>query len=57
MTDYLIRNRVAWDTRFAADFVKSGHEDWSSEEPTWGIWGIPESQVHMLDEVDGLDAV
>jgi SAM-dependent methyltransferase len=55
-SDYLLRNRAAWNT-FAEDFETSGHEDWSAEEPTWGIWGIPESQVHMLDDVDGLTAV
>jgi ubiquinone/menaquinone biosynthesis C-methylase UbiE len=55
-SEYLLRNRAAWN-KFAEDFVSSGHEDWSVEEATWGIWGIPESQVHMLDGVAGRDAI
>ena len=54
--DHVLRNRVAWDG-YAEEFAKSGHEDWSSDEPTWGIWGIPESDVHMLGDVDGLDVI
>ena len=54
--DHLLRNREAWNT-FAEEFAVSGREDWSSNEPVWGIFGIPESEVRMLDDVDGLDAI
>lgn len=54
--DYVLRNRAAWDG-FAADFVESGHKDWSKDEPDWGIWGVPNTEVGMLSDVDGLDAV
>ncbi len=52
----MLRNRTAWDG-YADDFVESGRRDWASDEPTWGIWGIPEADVCMLDDVEGLDAV
>ena len=54
--DHVLRNRVAWDD-YAKDFVDPGLKAWSSDEPAWGIWGIPESEVQMLDGVDGLDAI
>ena len=54
--DYVLRNRAAWDG-FATDFVESGHKDWSKDEPDWGIWGVPNTEVGMLSDVDGLDAV
>lgn len=52
----MLKNRAAWDG-FAEEFAAPGHEAWASDEPTLGIWGISESEVHMLDGVDGLDAI
>ena len=40
----------------AASYVEPGKRNWSSE-PAWGIWGIPESDAHLLSDVAGLDAV
>src|SRR5262245_65441073 len=55
-SDHLLRNREAWNG-YAEEFAGPGHDAWESDEPTWGIWGIPESEVHMLDDIDGLDAI
>lgn len=55
MNDYLDLNRTAW-TGFAAEYVASGRRNWS-EEPTWGIWGIPETEVGMLPDVAGMDVI
>ena len=52
----MIRNRAAWD-RFAEEFVEPGRKAWASDEPTWGTWGVPEGEVDMLADVDGLDAI
>ena len=30
---------------------------WAKKEFSWGIWGIPESEVRVLGDVSGLDAV
>ena len=55
--DHVWRNREAWD-RFAADYVESGHRNWASDEVTWGIFSVPESQIGMLPpDLAGLDAV
>jgi SAM-dependent methyltransferase len=54
--EYVLRNRAAWDS-FAEGFVELGQRAWSSTEPYWGIWGVPEREVGMLEGVEGLDAV
>ncbi|MAV24943.1 MAG: SAM-dependent methyltransferase [Gammaproteobacteria bacterium] len=32
----------------AADWVNAGERRWKQEEPTWGIWAVPESNIAML---------
>jgi SAM-dependent methyltransferase len=55
--DYVARNREAWD-RMAADYVESGRRNWASDEPTWGIFDAPESQIGMLpDDLPGMDTI
>lgn len=56
LPEYAARNRAYWDAN-AAEWVASGERNWARPEPTWGIWGIPESEIRMLDGVDGLDAI
>ena len=57
LPEHAQRNRAAWD-EWAHDYVAAGHHNWSSDEPTWGIWGVPESQLRMLPEdMNGLDAI
>lgn len=46
--DYVLQNRKAWN-EYAAEYIEPGRKNWS-EEPSWGIWGIPESEVHLLPE-------
>jgi SAM-dependent methyltransferase len=54
---HVAANREAWD-RYAPEYVDSGRRAWGSDEPSWGIWGIPESDVHFLpDDVAGQDVV
>lgn len=54
--DYLARNRQAWD-RYARDYEEPGRRAWASDEPCWGIWGVPESAVHVLPDVAGKDVI
>jgi SAM-dependent methyltransferase len=57
LPDHIARNRASWD-RWAAKYEEPGRLNWASEEPLWGIWGVPESQVGMLpSEVAGLDVI
>ncbi|HEU4527680.1 MAG TPA: class I SAM-dependent methyltransferase [Actinomycetota bacterium] len=54
--DHVARNRAAWDV-FAEEFVEPGHASWATNEVTWGTWGVPEAEVGMLADVEGIDAV
>jgi SAM-dependent methyltransferase len=57
LPEYVRRNRAAWDD-IASDYVDAGERNWAVDEPRWGIWGIPESAVHMLPpRMDGTDAI
>src|SRR6202012_2739602 len=41
-----------------ASYVKEGRHNWESEEPSWGIFSVPESEVGMLPrEIDGRDSI
>ncbi|MBK9179355.1 MAG: methyltransferase domain-containing protein [Acidimicrobiales bacterium] len=55
--DHVRRNREAWDG-YAAGYAAAGERAWAAGEPTWGIFGSPESEVGLLPErLDGLRAV
>jgi SAM-dependent methyltransferase len=57
LPDHVLRNRAEWD-RWASDYEESGRRDWAREEPAWGIWAVPESQLSVLpSDLAGLDAI
>ena len=57
LPEYVRRNRAEWDG-WAHEFTEAGRRNWATDEPTWGIWGVPESQVGMFPaELEGLDAI
>jgi SAM-dependent methyltransferase len=58
MTDgYVEKNREAW-SGYATDYVASGERNWAQDEPTWGIFDLPESHVGMFPaDVSGMDAI
>jgi SAM-dependent methyltransferase len=47
--EHVRRNRDHWDVR-AAEYVGPGERAWARAEPTWGIWRVPESELHVLPE-------
>jgi len=53
--DHILRNRTAWDD-WAGDYVAGGRRGWT-EEPVWGVWGIPEAELGLFPELAGRDAV
>ena len=55
--DHVLRNRASWD-EWARDYEAVGRRNWAADEPSWGIFDVPESQVGMLPgDVAGLDAI
>jgi SAM-dependent methyltransferase len=57
LPEHVARNRAYWDEQ-ASDYAADGHRNWEAEEPTWGIFSVPESEVGLLPkELDGRDAI
>jgi len=57
LPDYVLRNRAAWD-EWSKKYIAAGESNWARNEPTWGIWDVPESEVGMVPEdLEGKDAI
>ena len=59
LPEHVALNRKAWDG-YAAEYVANGERSWAIApgEEDWGIYGIPESELHLLpDDLHGLDAI
>ncbi len=56
LPDHVVANRAFW-TAEAAAYVERGRRSWADPEPSWGIWGVPESELRVLPDVSGLDTI
>ncbi len=54
--DHVRINRASWNDD-ADEWVERGRRDWASDEIAWGVWHVPESELQLLPELDGIDAV
>ena len=54
LPEHVRRNRAHWD-EWAEDYVAPAERNWSADEPTWGIWGVPEADVGMIPDDVGRD--
>jgi SAM-dependent methyltransferase len=55
--DYVARNRDIW-TKTNAEYTDDhARRAWAEERLTWGVFGVPEAEVGVLGDVDGLDVV
>jgi SAM-dependent methyltransferase len=55
LPEHVRRNRTHWDG-LAREYAEPGRRNWA-REPGWGIWHIPDSAVHILPDVAGLDTI
>lgn len=57
LPEHVRRNRTLWDAR-AAGYAAAGERAWTANDPTWGIWDVPEAAIGMLPaDLDGCDAI
>lgn len=56
LQNHVKSNRIYWD-QTAGDWAESGRRRWAEAQPSWGIYGIPESDVGLLDYFRGGDVV
>ena len=54
--EYVARNVEVW-TGDEEYLVESGRRAWARDEITWGVWSVPESELHALPDVSGRDVV
>lgn len=52
--EYLQRTVDAWN-KMSVDFRDPGHRCWASDEITWGIWNIPESEIGAFGDLSELN--
>jgi SAM-dependent methyltransferase len=56
-SDDAARNRDVW-TKANADYTDDeARRKWAADEISWGVWGVPESELRILGDVAGLDVV
>jgi ubiquinone/menaquinone biosynthesis C-methylase UbiE len=57
LPEHVVRNREVW-TRANEQYTdRSARAAWAQDEITWGMFSVPESQLEVLGDVSGLDAV
>ena len=57
LAEHVAENRSYWDS-MASDWVGAGQRSWQQDSPTWGIWGLPESQLQLLPvDMTGMKAI
>jgi SAM-dependent methyltransferase len=57
LPDYVLQNRAHWD-ELSTSYAASADRHWAQTEPSWGIWGIPESEVGMIPaDIAGQDVI
>jgi len=55
--EHVQKNRARWDA-VAKDYVAAGERAWMRTTPCWGIWGTPESKLHLLPgDMSGKNAI
>src|SRR5258708_30263309 len=55
--DHVVVNRDSWTAANAAHTDARSRSNWAQEEITWGVWGVPESELRVLPDVAGRDVI
>jgi hypothetical protein len=57
LPEHVRKNRAKWDD-LAKEYAAAGERGWVRDTPVWGIWHVPEAELHMLpDDLNGKDAI
>lgn len=57
LPDHVARNRAYWDEVNAPLYAAPGRRSWAREDITWGIFGVPETDLQALPDVAGKDVI
>ncbi|MEC9057291.1 MAG: class I SAM-dependent methyltransferase, partial [Actinomycetota bacterium] len=56
LSNHVASNRAVWDSR-AHEYVAAGRRAWDDDQPRWGIYGVLEAEVGLIDPFDGGDVI
>jgi SAM-dependent methyltransferase len=54
--DHVRENKAGWEVE-AANYAEPARRDWATDEISWGIYRVPETEVGALPDVAGMDVV
>jgi SAM-dependent methyltransferase len=54
---YVAQNVAVWTRSNEVHTGPRARDAWAKEEIDWGVFGVPESEIHALGDVSGLDVV
>lgn len=57
LPEYAVRNRASWTKSNEEYTHEHGVRAWQQDEISWGVWGIPESELDVLPDVAGKDLI
>ena len=57
LPEYAVRNRARWTKSNAEYAHEHGVRAWRQDDVSWGVWGIPESELEVLPDVAGKDVI
>lgn len=57
LPDYAVRNRAAWTEANAKYTATAARQSWSQDRITWGVFSVPEDDLHVLPDLHGLDVI
>jgi SAM-dependent methyltransferase len=57
LPDYAVENRASWTLANAQYTAGSARESWARERIVWGVWKVPEDEIKVLPDVNGLDII
>ena len=56
LPEHVRLNRAHWD-RLSVEYAGRGRRNWASDDPTWGIWAVPERDLRVVPDVAGKDVI
>ena len=56
LPEHVRLNRAHWD-QLSVEYADSGRRAWASDDPTWGIWSVPERDLRVVPDVAGKDVI
>ncbi|MFI5283156.1 MAG: class I SAM-dependent methyltransferase [Candidatus Dormibacterales bacterium] len=57
LPDYAVKNRAVWTAANAAYAGPRARDSWAKKDIHWGVFKVPEDEIHALPDVHGLDVI